>query len=142
MKLHICDNTAFVINMALLIGLVFFLISLMTGCAIHPSRVANDCEIIATNYQEIIDARYELSPNFHSRILVVNYLDKGEMIGHAYCVWRAKGVYYAYDHSGTQRLVTGKLGIPSPIIFANQLNRGVVRAYYQGKDGPDADFEN
>lgn len=115
----------------------------LCSCASLQRHVYNGCAITATNYQAAMEAKHALDPSFHSRILVVEYTDKnGEKTAHAYCLWRAKGIYYAYDYSGTQVVYLRNSKMPSAMVFAIQLKPFVISAYYEGEFGPEYVFEN
>lgn len=117
----------------------------LTGCGSLSHQPPGACELDATNYQCVIDAKNYLNPDFHSRILVVRFTDErnpGLTKGHAYCMWRAKGLYYAYDILGTQHLFTRADGGGSALWFAEQLKKNVVGAWYESPHGADQNFEN
>lgn len=118
---------------------------LLSSCASYnQSKVVNGCEITALNYQAVLDAKNTLNPTFHSRILIVGYtLENGEMkVYHAYCVWRSKEMYFAYDYTGTAHVATNLQNIPDPLFFARQLQRTAFEGYYEGEKYHDSDFEN
>lgn len=118
---------------------------LLTSCSSLTPRyhVPNGCVITATNYEAALEAKHALDPTFHSRILIVGYTQKSGMkVYHAYCVWRTKDKYYAYDHEGTTRVFPTLDGRVHPLSFARQLHRTAFEGYFEGEFGMDFDFEN
>lgn len=129
---------------------------LLVSCShFNNSKVINGCEITATNYQAALDAKNILDPSFHSRILIVGYrvpvkIEANGVVTpmggmhtyHAYCVWRSKGMYYAYDYQGTSRLVPNLDGTASAIFFARQLHPTAFEGFFEGENGRDSNFEN